>query len=369
MVLINASNLHVGGAVQVASSFIYEASYMPRDFSHVHVVVSNEVDIALTRTNTRKEIFGHYEVLDTHGLDALTSSLNEKIFKYSTVFTIFGPNYLRVKSPREIVGFAQPWIINPNNPIFTNMGLSKKLLTRFKFAIQWLFFLRADHYIVELQHVKSDLAAKKNIALSKISVVHNSASSIYLNRSQWRPIQIDKKLGFIGLGFATRDYPHKNTNILPYVADILRSEYGLSVHFYLTLRAAEYANKDNFFKEHVSAVGEIFPDQCPSFYSQMDGVIFPSLLECFSATPLEAMMMRKPLFASDRDFVRDICGDNVIYFNPLDPAEIAAKIAQYFNGTLESPLDLDKAVLHAQLFSSATARAQQYLEIISEPPR
>lgn len=368
MLLINASNLHAGGAVQVASSFIYETSYMPRDFSHVHVIVSNEVDIALTRTNARKKAFGHYEILDTHGLDAFTSSLNEKIFKYSTVFTIFGPNYLRAQSPREIVGFAQPWIINLNNPIFTNMRLSRKLLTRLKFFIQWLFFLRADHYVVELEHVKNQLTTIKNLTSSKISIVHNSASSIYFNKSQWGSIQVDKEPGAISLGFATRDYPHKNTKILPYVADILRSKYGLAVHFYLTLRTAEYANKDAFFKKYVSAIGEIFPDQCPAFYSQMDGVIFPSLLECFSATPLEAMMMRKPLFASDRDFVRDICGDNAIYFNPLDPAEIAAKIAQYFNGTSEPLLDLDKAALHAQLFSSATSRAQQYLEIISAPP-
>lgn len=366
MLLINTSNLHTGGAIQVATSFIWELSQMAADFSQLHVVVSSEVDASLARLNTPKEVFGHYAVINTYGLSALTSSLNKEIAHYSTVFTIFGPNYLRAQAPREIVGFAQPWITSPLEPQSIGMPFLQGLVTRLKFFAQWIFFLRADHYIVELEHIKDGLIRKRRVPASKISVVHNSAGSVYLNSSQWQSVEIRKKAGAIALGFATRDYPHKNIKILPLVADTLLKKHGLDVHFYLTLKQEEYEIKDTLFKNHVSAVGELFPDECPSFYSQMDGVVFPSLLECFSATPLEAMMMRKPLFASDRGFVRDICGDHAIYFDPSNPEDIAAKIAAYFNKASTPQIDLDKAAAHARDFSSAADRAKKYIEIISQ---
>ena len=41
--LINASNLHVGGGVQVASSFIYQCSLLGELCSDISVVCSNKV--------------------------------------------------------------------------------------------------------------------------------------------------------------------------------------------------------------------------------------------------------------------------------------------------------------------------------------
>ena len=107
------------------------------------------------------------------------------------------------------------------------------------------------------------------------------------------------------------------------------------------------------------------PDECPSFYEQIDGVVFPSLLECFSATPLEAMVMNKPLFASDRGFVRDVCGSHAMYFNPLDANNIADHIASYFKSNLDRTAQLQQARNHALNFSSAKSRAEKYLHIIN----
>ena len=54
--------------------------------------------------------------------------------------------------------------------------------------------------------------------------------------------------------------------------------------------------------------------QCPSYFKELDGIILPSLLECFSATPLEALIMGKPIFLSDRQFNKDVVGDFYFYF-------------------------------------------------------
>lgn len=366
-VLINASNLHTGGGLQVGISFLYEASRLnSRDLGLLNVVVSNEVHEGLTQIGVNMAIFGSYEIIDTFGLEALYSKLNHKVKEYELVFTIFGPNYLRVRAKNEIVGFAQLWILNFDNPISQKMSFLSRHVLRTKFYIQWLFFLRADHYVVELEHVKKGLIQSKGIDAEKVSVVYNTVSSLYLDKSKWKSINIEKGTEEISLGIVTRDYPHKNIGILPAVGQILESKYNLKVHFYTTLNELEWSARDDFFKMYVSTVGSLTPEQCPSFYQQIDGVVFPSLLECFSATPLEAMVMTKPLFASDRGFVRDVCAEYAVYFDPLDANDIAHKIARYFNTGSNRTEHLEKAKNHALNFSSARSRAEKYLEVIQE---
>lgn len=366
LILVNASNLHVGGGVQVGISFIYELSLMLNlNFSYLHVVASDEVDEGLKRLNTNLNRFGKYEVINTYGLQALRSPLNKRINCYHVVFTIFGPNYLRWKSKKEIVGFAQLWMLNFNNPISQKMSFFSRNILRTKLSVQWLFFLRADHYIVELEHVKEALVAKKSIDIDKISVAHNTVSSLYLDKSLWKSISFTKNENELSLGIVTRDYPHKNLDILPLVAQQLELHHSLKVHFYTTLNEIEWSLRDDEFKKYVSTVGSLSPDECPSFYEQIDGVVFASLLECFSATPLEAMVMNKPLFASDRGFVRDVCGSHAIYFNPLNANSVADNIANYFKSNLDRTAQLKQARNHALNFSSAKSRAEKYLYIIN----
>lgn len=367
LILINAANLHSGGAAQVAVSFIYELSLLDNDTcSQLHVVASQVVADALSSLEVNTRVFGHYEVLNTFGIKALFSNLNKRIKNYAAVFTVFGPNYLRVHSDNEIVGFAQPWIINFKNPISDEMSFVSRNALRFKYYIQWLFFLRAEHYIVELDHVKKSLIATKGLAGKKISVVRNTASSLYADPSTWKDVVVTKNNEELSLGMVTRDVPHKNLKILPFVAQALKHKHNLKVHFYTTLNAVEWATKDEFFKQYVSTVGSLSPDQCPAFYQQIDGVVFPSLLECFSATPLETMVMRKPLFASDRGFVRDVCADYPMYFDPLDADDIALSVANYFKENIDRTAELEQARNYALNFSSAKGRAEQYLKTIQQ---
>lgn len=364
-ILINASNLHNGGGVQVATSFLYEISLLKSGLSNLHIVASSEVADGLNRLNADVSNFGQYDVLNVFGVKAFNSSLNKRIKIYNTVFTVFGPNYLRIKAPNEIVGFAQPWILNFDNPISKRMPYLKRIVLRSKFNLQWMFFLRADHYIVELQHVKDTLVSLKGIKSNKISIVHNTVSSLYCDKSKWRSVSVEKGDEDISLGILTRDYPHKNLSILPLVAEALQLNHDINVHFYTTLNEIEWSLRDDEFKKYVSTVGSLSPDECPSFYEQIDGVIFPSLLECFSATPLEAMVMNKPLFASDRGFVRDVCGSHAMYFNPLNANSVADNIANYFKSNLDRTAQLQQARNHALNFSSAKSRAEKYLYIIN----
>ena len=80
-------------------------------------------------------------------------------------------------------------------------------------------------------------------------------------------------------------------------------------------------------------VGPLSISQVPTLLARCDAVIFPSLMESCSASPIEAMYMNKLLFASDLPFVHESCGGAPIYFDPTSPRDIARAIVSGLSDT------------------------------------
>ena len=73
-------------------------------------------------------------------------------------------------------------------------------------------------------------------------------------------------------------------------------------------------------------MGPLKEGELAGYFLNADALFFPSLLESFSATYLEAMHFGLPILTSDLDFARYICGDAALYFNPWNPSDIIEKI-------------------------------------------
>lgn len=366
-VVVNSANLHVGGGVQVATSFIYELSRLDINDLSISILSSNEVFENLKDLETDFSVFHDFSVIDVQGLRSLLPSFSRRLANYDLIFTVFGPGYFWCTRGVHLTGFAQPWIICPDNEIYKTLSYFKKFKIRLKFNFQSLFFRRSSKLIVELEHVKQRLIDKRIAVSEDIFVVHNCLSAIYSELNTWKPIKPDFFLVHFSIGFIGRDYPHKNTVILPEIKRYLLSKYGLNVDFFVTLNESEWARKSDHFRTCIRNVGILSIVQCPTFYKKMNAVIFPSLLECFSATPLEALAMEIPLFASDRNFVRDICGEFAWYFDPTSPESAADLISIYINNYVGRDANRLKAAReHALNFSNARLRAANYLGIIRE---
>lgn len=65
-----------------------------------------------------------------------------------------------------------------------------------------------------------------------------------------------------------------------------------------------------------------------SLYKYADLFVFPSIFEGFGLPPLEAVSVGCPSILSNIEILREIFGEAGIYFNPLDPDDIADKIKQ-----------------------------------------
>lgn len=364
LICLNSSNLHVGGGVQVATSVIGELTRLRNLPNGLVIWASDEVDANLRTLGYDLSRLPTYEVVNSNGVGLLLSPLARRLQQFNAVLTLFGPLYVWRLAGTNITGFAQLWIINPDNEISRTSGWPRRIRDRLKFGLQSLFFKRADRLLVELEHVREGLIRKGIGSPSTVRVVKNCLSSIYNEPQSWLPVEVLPSPDGLRLGFVGRNYSHKNTRIFPEVIDLLRRKYRVKASIYVTFSDDEWAACDEAFRAAVINVGTLFVAQCPSFYRFMDAVIFPSLLECFSATPLEAMAMERPLFASDRPFNRDVCGEYANYFDPVDPDDAARAIAAYFQNSSDREKRLGEARMHALNFSNAEDRARQYLDCL-----
>lgn len=363
--LINAANLHVGGSVQVASSFLVELARLKWGHDRIGVVASTEVDRQVRAEGVDLSVFSSYTVADVFGLSRGPANLRRTLEEADVVFTVFGPLY-RLKKPRlSIVGFAQPWILYPDNDAYRLLSPFSRISARVKFWLQTIAFVYcSDTLVVEAEHVADRIVELGLVPREKVRVIPNTLNGLYLNPESWKPVEIESRsAGTMRIGLISRDYPHKNLGILPTVRSILRDQHGIFAEFFVTLTPKEWWARSEQFRSSVNNVGPLTADQCPRFYEQMDAVIFPSLLECFSATPLEAMYMGKPLFASDRHFVREVCGDNALYFDPNSPDDAAHVIARYVATGLD-PTRIEVARDRVRSFPGARQRAAAYLDEI-----
>lgn len=368
-VLINATNLHVGGGVQVATSFVYELQCLLKSNMHldmqIYVAVSSRVHDNLSRLGCDVDVFDDYFVCDNRGVGAIFSMFFVYFRRFDVVFTVFGPLYSIVLPRKHICGFAQPRLIYDYENMFA-LNYFDRVLSRMKGFIQLALYMRCDKIIVELEHVKERLVSK-GVPRDTVAIVRNCVNGVFFNKQLWSARRFNIPSDKIAIGILSRNYVHKNIDTLPFVKSILYSKYKMDLNFIVTFSDDEWGSKAKEFRDGVINVGAVSVDECPAFYKQIDAVIFPSLLECFSATPLEALIMKKPLFASDRRFVRDVCGDYCVYFDPCDPHDIARVVFNYINDFgLVGGRRVDEAYEYAVSLPGASDRVNGYMGEIAK---
>lgn len=366
-VVFNAANLHVGGGVQVATSLINELSVLPCEEIaglEISIVCSTKVFKNLCKDLSYVN-FTSFEVFDLCGFEITNKEAHNHFNGYDCCFTVFGPIYFKPRVSKHICGFAQPWIAYPINDVYQKLPLHEYIKNKIKFKIQSFFFKKYNHLVVEQSHVKRALI-KLGYPNDDISIASNSVSSLYSKSRNWKPLTFDfnQLKQCITLGFIGRPYTHKNIKILSEASKILISKYQLNCNFLFTFTDDEmltsgFSSEPNFY-----SIGEICAAQCPAFYQLIDALIFPSLLECFSASPIEAMKMNTTVLASKYPFVEEVCGDAAFYFDPLDAENIADAI---YNAFSNPQVREEKRKLGSNIINNlptARDRAKSYLNII-----
>lgn len=369
-ILVNASTIFAGGALQVTLSFLDELKSI--DIGHEYLFILNGEIRALIDLNSMPEnvrvIFAAHSPAKLRYRREIVTFLNtaEQNFRADVVFSVFGPSYWRPKAA-HIIGVADGWIYNKDSLAYKNLShfsyLKRHLLNRYK-----MFYFRrdADAFILETDDACEKFRRELGVssASKPITKVSNVVSSNFYNYeekvgSDFISSIPPKQSGEFRFCCISYSHPNKNLEIIRKVVPLLDNH---NVSFLLTL-------PDDVFKSEFSGLSSVYnlgpiePKNCPYVYDSSDALFFPSLLETFSVSYLEAMIMNIPIITSNLSFAKDLCGDAAIYFDPLDPFDIKNVIEELVNNKFLRNKLISNGALNLNRFPTARARALKYIEL------
>ncbi|MBX7046471.1 MAG: glycosyltransferase [Ignavibacteria bacterium] len=364
--LVNTATVLKGGGLQVANSFLHELIGFKEN--EYHVFLSKTMTRQINRDSFPKN-FTFYDIPHRPGSGMRAFLSSRKLFdelerkvKPDCIFTTSGPSYWRPKAP-HLMGFNLPHFVYPDSPYLKNIPLYRKLRWRFK-TFSWAkwFFNQADGIVVQTDDVNERL--KKLFGIKKVHTVSNTCSAHYYDYKIFPnklPVRFENEIRLVCI---SSFYYHKNLGIINKIASILKARGLDNIRFVLTLPEDSFQNEFNDeAKRIIYNVGPVKVNECPSLYRECDMLFLPTLLECFSASYPEAMLMEKPILTSDMSFARTVCRDAAVYFDPMNPNNIIDKIEMLVNSKEIQNELIEKGKERVRHFNSATERAEVYLKI------
>ncbi len=147
-------------------------------------------------------------------------------------------------------------------------------------------------------------------------------------------------------------YPYKNLDRLLFALKRLPEKLSLvnpSARSVFYERLADRAREEGL-SSRVILPGFVPDEDLAVLYREASAYVFPSLSEGFGIPAIEAMASKLPVVCSDIPVLREVCGDEAVYFDPKDERDMADKIS----------LVLSDRKLRQRLISSGLERARQF---------
>jgi glycosyltransferase involved in cell wall biosynthesis len=369
-ILINTASTLKGGSLQVAKSFIEECR--SNDNHQFYIILGVSLNKIIDR-NIFPSNF-HFYNINFRPAEKVFSIFNRtNFFKEleseilpDVVFTTSGPAYWRPKAP-HLVGFNLGHYIYLDSPFFKIIPFWKLVRWRIRGFMKMLFLKReADAFVVQTDDVNTRL--RNLLKTDKVYTVSNSCNSHYFNYKIF-PNKLnqrsDNEFRFL---FISAYHPHKNFEIIKSVIDFLLKKYSnTKIRFVLTLPQDIFKSIfSDTYNDYIYNVGPVPIPECASLYKECDAMFLPTLLECFSASYIEAMYMEKPIVTSDLGFAHTVCGDSALYFDPLNEKDICEKLIAITDDSELRESLINNGINRKFDFKTAPERAAEYLNLCQQ---
>ena len=197
--------------------------------------------------------------------------------------------------------------------------------------------LHTDIIITQTQVMKDHLCRRYGISPGRVAIIPNTLSRAKLGSSHDQSSFLGRDganhFRFLCLAHC---YAHKNIDILLDAAQRLPNFTDKSAKCVITVAPEQHPGARRLLERldrgeaagKIENIGPVPSEMLPEVYHRADALIFPTLLESFSRTYLEAMYFGLPILTSDRDFARNLCRNAAIYFDPLDADSVARAMAR-----------------------------------------
>ena len=188
-------------------------------------------------------------------------------------------------------------------------------------------FIDCDHFICVSNNTKNDLVEFYNIEPNKISVVYHGANHLIKNQDNYDLKINDPYLLYVG----KRDRYKNFIFLLKAYAKCKK----VNQNFRLVCFGGNKFNKiekkiinelnmkDNI--KYVKGDDKILS----AYYYSAKALITPSLYEGFGLNIIEAMSLKCPVMCSNINVFKEICGNDVTYFDPKDENNLIYVMEEY----------------------------------------
>ncbi len=363
-IIINTTNLKVGGALQVAISFIRNCIYFKEHEFHVFLSpsINKEIEREQFPVNFIFYSFANPSRFIMFDKTIRLLDQTEQLIQPDCVFSVFGPTYWKPRS-KHIMGFANGLYLYDDSPYFQMMKLPERIKFELKKAYHRLLLKNnADFYILQTEDMKKRFAKFIDKPLDIMSVVSSKYDSIFKKEIVDLNLLPNKSKDEFWFVTISSFYPHKRLDLINDLVPLIKRE-AFKIKFVLTLPDELIDMYFSDVKEYIINIGPVKLEQCPYVYSKCDALFLPTLIESFTASYPEAMVMKKPILTSNYAFAITVCQNAALYFNPYDIGDIMMQIKKiYSDKKIYEKLVLNGLEVVNQLPSSKE-RAAEYLNI------
>ncbi len=371
-VLVDAARLRVGGGIQVGVEQVrfLEASPDLDCVWRLSSALKSQLNQGGYSLPSR-----YHDATSGHLGDVLQFRSLMRSERPDVVFTVFGPPWVSAGHTPHVSGFARGWAINPDSIAWDHLSSRQRLRHRLQCrGVVRMMLRNAAYYWVETEFARRALLDETGLPGEHIVVAGNTCADTF---KTWKSttsksggverVSADEVL----LLTVSHWYPHKNLDLIPEVAELLRRQLGRPFRFLLTLdedsdgwrQLAAQATELGVL-ENIQAIGVRALDELPALYNCVDAMFLPTLLETFSASYPEAMQMSCPILTSDLGFARDICGEAALYFEPSDASSAAAQVLHLLGSAGVHQHLVEKGLARVATFPTSEQRAAVIMDLL-----
>lgn len=260
-----------------------------------------------------------------------------KKYKVDTILN-FGDIIIPIKSVRQIYFFDWAYAIYSDLKIWSSMNKIDYLKRRLKVFLI-LRYLRLNKVII----CQTDIAKERlsnYCDADNLFVIPTPISDVFFNRSKQDFRKTNSRN--IKLFYPSSYASHKNHDILIEVSKLIELK-NLPITIYITVDANDAHKITKYISDsrvsNLVNLGTLQMNQIYDYYNFSDALFFPSYLESYGFPLYEAMLLGRPIIASDMDFVRCACGDHIQYFDPFDVASIIAALEKFYISSWSEKFD------------------------------
>lgn len=348
-VVINAVSAKSGGAATYVKNLINELNKIKPEIQFIFYIPS-AISQDLDMSNENIKIVSVNENLD--------SPLNRFLWDQ-----IFLRNAIKAEKADILLSSSDFGMLFPpcrqilmiRNPLFFSELYFKNILPYKSIFFKIEFFLKrflislsarsSDKIITASKSMLNDV--KKYINIPDDKAVVNPFGVPFEKFNHQKNNDKNIKNDSVNLLYVSEYGDYKNLTTLLKAFLVLRENQKKKFYLTATLDPSQFPKTSVVTREldrkiadnpsispYINFTGSVKYEDMKALYEKNDIFVFPSIAESFGHPLVEAMAMGMPIIASDIPVHREICGEAVLYFSPLEHNDLADKITILSNDNI-----------------------------------